>query len=110
MNIQKINRRHRTGADLYYRSMKDLSSRLLKYKNGILYLEITIGPKWNKDYNATVTEIASLWRKEYVELSGALACKVYIKELQEEDMMFDNHPAIKYVAKKGYLFAKNQLN
>jgi len=46
MDIDKINRRHFVETDMFYRVGMGLSSKLLDYRNGILYLEVVISKKW----------------------------------------------------------------
>ncbi|MBK8548916.1 MAG: hypothetical protein IPL63_16675 [Saprospiraceae bacterium] len=87
MDIQKINKRHYIATDMYYRISLGLSSKLLKYENGIIYLEITLSKKWTKNYNATAAELAYSWKSSHPELCKALGCKVllliYVKILKD---------------------------
>ena len=78
MNIEEINRKHYITQDIYYRVGFGLSSKLLRFDKGIIYLEMEVRKKWDKSYNAAVYEIAHCWKKEHAEFASAVACKVYI--------------------------------
>lgn len=113
MDIQKINRRHFVETDLYYRVSLGLSSKLLKYENGIFHLEVTLGKKWSKNYNATAAEIAYSWRSNHPELAQSLGCKVFIVDLRTNESrlsLIQPAPVTVYDAYKGILFRKNYLN
>lgn len=113
MDIQKINRRHFVETDMYYRISLGLSSRLLKYENGIFHIEVTINKKWSKNYNATAAEIAHCWKTSNPELSKAIGCKVYIIDLKEKyykDLLIQAGITQAYDALKGVIFYKNYLN
>ncbi|MBK8349497.1 MAG: hypothetical protein IPL08_18560 [Saprospiraceae bacterium] len=113
MDIQKINRRHFVETDLYYRVSLGLSSKLLRYENGIFHLEVTLGRKWDKNYNATAAEIAHAWKTNHPELAHALGCKVFITDLktgENKTMLIQAGIAPGYDAYKGILFRKNYLN
>jgi len=113
MNIDHINRRHFTKTDMYYRVSYGVSSKLISYSRGIFELEVVIGAKWDKEYNATAYELASCWRNKNEELSKSVGCKVYIIDAR-------THPFKKqllgmgvqplYDAKKGIIFRKKILN
>jgi len=113
MDIQKINRRHFVETDLYYRVSLGLSSKLLKFDNGIFHLEVTLGRKWDKNYNITAAEIAYSWKMANPELDHAIGCKVFIIDLKTG---MDKISLIRagitpgYDAYKGILFRKNYLN
>jgi hypothetical protein len=113
MDIQKINRRHFVETDLYYRVSLGLSSRLLKYDSGIFHLEVTLGRKWDKNYNATAAEIAYAWKSNHPELEHAIGAKIFIIDLRHDE----NKAALIqagitpcFDAYKGILFRKNYLN
>ena len=113
MDIQKINRRHFVETDLYYRVSLGLSSKLLCYQNGIFHLEVTLGRKWEKNYNATAAEIAHAWKTSNAELSHALGCKVFIIDLKKDNnktILIQSGITPGYDAYKGILFRKNYLN
>jgi hypothetical protein len=113
MDIQKINRRHFVETDLYYRVSLGLSSRLIKYENCIFHLEVTLGRKWDKNYNATAAEIAHSWKSNHPELAHAIGCKVYIIDLRNDDLktqLIQSGIAPGYDAHKGILFRRNYLN
>lgn len=99
--------------DLYYRISHGLSSKLLKYENGIFFLEVTVGRKWNKNHNATAAEIAHAWKINNNELEHAIGCKVYIIDLRldiSKTTLIKSGINPGYDAFKGILFRKNYLN
>ncbi len=113
MDIEKINRRHFVETDLYYRVSMGLSSKLLKYNNGIFHLEVIIGRKWVKDYNATAAEIGNIWKSSNLELVNAIGCKVFIFDLrtgENKAELVKSGRCTKYDSSKGILFSKNYLN
>lgn len=113
MDIQKINKRHYIATDMYYRISLGLSSKLLKYENGIIYLEITLTRKWTKNYNATAAELAYSWKSSHPELCKALGCKVFIVDLREDinrSFLKENGIDAAYDAYKGVMFRKNYMN
>lgn len=98
---------------MFYRIGKGLSSKLINFKNGILYLEVVISKKWDKNYNATASEIAHCWKATHEELKEAIACKVYIIDTREyRYKQYLIHRGIKpgYDAKKGIIYNKYHLN
>ncbi|MEE9437691.1 MAG: hypothetical protein V3V14_01745 [Saprospiraceae bacterium] len=113
MDIEKLNRKHFVETDMYYRVGLGLSSKLLKFENGTIYLEIVIGKKWKKSYNATAAELAHCWKNTHPELSNAIACKAFIIDtLQFNYKQYLIHKGISpgYDAKKGIIFNKTLLN
>ncbi|MBK9733652.1 MAG: hypothetical protein IPO92_01270 [Saprospiraceae bacterium] len=113
MDIQKINRRHFVETDLYYRVSLGLSSKLIKYENGVIHLEVTLGRKWDKNYNATAAEIAHCWKNSHPELDKAIGCKVFITDLKSNELKNSLTQAgitLGFDAYKGILFRKNYLN
>lgn len=78
MNIDELNKRHFINQDMYYRVGHGLSSKLMRYENGIIYLELEIRSKWTKSLNAAVSLIANSWHRENPEFSDAIACKINI--------------------------------
>lgn len=113
MDIEKINRRHFVETDLYYRISMGLSSKLLKFENGIFQIEVIVGRKWLKDYNATAAEISNIWRNSNLELAHAIGCKVFIIDLKNGDNKVElvkSKNIKKYDSSKGILFNKNYLN
>lgn len=113
MDIQKLNRKHFVETDLYYRVSLGLSSKLLRFENGIFHLEVTLGRKWDKNYNATAAEIAHAWKTNHPELSHSIGCKVFIIDLKRDhDKVALIQAGISpgYDAFKGILFRKNYLN
>lgn len=113
MDIEKINKRHYFETDMYYRVELGLSSKLLKYENGIFHLEVVVGSKWPRNLNAAAAEMAYTWKDANNELQNSIGCKVYLVDTK-------NHPFKKYLvnsdiapqydAKKGVLFYKQHLN
>jgi len=113
MDIQKINKRHYMATDVFYRVSLGLSSKLLKYENGIFHLEIVITKKWEKNYNATAAEIAYCWKSTHPELYKAIACKVFIIDMRHDDnksFLVDSGITPTYDAYKGVMFRRNYLN
>lgn len=113
MNIEDINRKHFVETDMYYRVGFGLSSKLLKYQNGIFHIEIVIGKKWEKSHNATASEIAHGWKNNHFELSKAIGCKVYIidtKSFPYKRSLIHQGAKPGYDAKKGILFRSSYLN
>jgi hypothetical protein len=113
IDIDKINKRHFLETDMYYRVELGLSSRLLRYVNGVIHLEVIVGRKWERNYNAAAAEIAYCWKKTNEELKPAIACKVYIVDLKKhphKHILIDSDISVNYDAKKGILFYKDYLN
>ncbi len=98
---------------MLYRVSYGLSSRLVRYRNGIIYLEVMFGRKWEKDYATTCVELANCWRNSNPELETAIGCKVYIIDARKYPYKKDlylNTGVASYDAKKGLLFSQNHLN
>lgn len=113
MDIEKLNRRHFVDTDMYYRIEHGLSSKLLEFTNGTFILEVVIGKKWKKDYNATASELANCWKNTHPELAKSIASKVFIVDTRQYPYkQFLIHKGIKpgYDAKKGVIFKKHHLN
>lgn len=105
--------KHKNETDTFYRMSHGLSSKLLKYQNGIIHLELIINQKWKKNHNAAASEIGQIWKGSYVELADALGCKVFIiDERKGRSLQKQPHPLRKpeYDAYKGILFIRNYLN
>ncbi|MEE9371456.1 MAG: hypothetical protein V3V00_00220 [Saprospiraceae bacterium] len=83
MNIEEINKKHLLSTDMYFRVGQGLSSQLLKYEHGILYLEIEIRTKWKKSVDAAAYTVAYSWKNEHEELCEAIASKVFIINSKE---------------------------
>jgi len=99
--------------DMYYRVGYGLSSKLIKFSNGIFTLEIVLSKKWAKDLNATAQELAYLWKKSHKELNKAIGCKIYF--IDSKTYLYKQaliHRGVKpgYDAKKGIIFRKGYLN
>ena len=113
MNIEELNRKHFLETDMFYRVGFGLSSKLLDYKNEIIYLEVVIGRKWRKSYSATAHELANCWRKTHPELHKAVACKVFIVDANRNPYkrtLLNSGIQAEYDSRKGVLFADNYLN
>ncbi|HRG31816.1 MAG TPA: hypothetical protein PLN76_00950 [Saprospiraceae bacterium] len=113
INIQEINRKHLLCADVVYRVNYGLCSRLVNFKNGIIYLEVMFTGKWKKSYDETTEELANCWRNTNKELAKALGCKVYIVDAREypyKKELYLHSGVASYDAKKGILFGENILN
>jgi len=113
MNIEEINRKHLIETDMYYRVGYGLSSKIIGFSNGIFTLEIMIGKKWNKDFNATAQELAYLWKNSHKELKRAIGCKIYIidaKSFSYKRALIHRGVKPGYDAKKGIIFRKGYLN
>lgn len=113
MNIEEINKRHFIETDMYYRVEMGLSSRLIKYTNGIFHLEVIINRKWEKNYNAAAAEMAYAWQKSNEELFNAIGCKVYFIDLRKDpikQMLIQSNIEVDYDAKKGVLFYRQYMN
>ena len=78
MNIEEINRKHFIKTDMFFRVGKGLSSNLIKYEHGIIYLELEVRVKWKLSIDAAAHTIAHSWRNENEEFSQAIASKVFI--------------------------------
>ena len=113
MNIEEINRKHFLETDMYYRVGYGLSSKLINYAFGVFSIEVVIGKRWNKDYNATAQEMAYLWKNSHKELEFAIACKVYLidaKSYGYKQHLIHRGVRPGYDAKKGIIFRKGYLN
>lgn len=112
-NLEKINRRHILEIECAYRKKHDLYSRLVTYRNGIIYLEVMFGPRWRKNYRSTAFEIAHFWRKNHPEITEAVGAKVYIidarKHLYKRNAYF-NGEHLDHDSKKGVLFSPYFVN
>jgi len=83
MNIEELNRKHLLSTDMYFRVGQGLSSRLLKYENGVIHIEIEVRKKWKKSIDAAAYTVAYSWKKEHEELKDAIASKVFIINSKE---------------------------
>ncbi|MBK8370352.1 MAG: hypothetical protein IPL20_03040 [Saprospiraceae bacterium] len=112
-NIPQINRRHFLETDLYYRVSYGMSSTLLKYENGIFFLELTLSKECDKNYNAAAAEMAYCWKSRNPELDKALGCKVFIIDLRGtklKSVLINSGVTHDYNACKGILFRNDYLN
>lgn len=113
MDIEKINKRHKLETDMYYRIEMGLSSKLIDYSNGIFHIEVVLGRRWRKNYNAAAAEIAYCWREANQELKHAIGCKVYIIDTNRhpyKNYLIAQKIDVEYDAKKGVLFNRHHLN
>ncbi|MCB0657814.1 MAG: hypothetical protein KDC57_16830 [Saprospiraceae bacterium] len=113
MNIEEINKRHLFKTDQLYRIGFGLYSRLLDYRNGVIYLEVLFDKRWKSDYNGTAYELARCWRDNNSELGKAIGCKVFIIDARKfpyKKDLFRNKIRPEYDARKGLLFKENLLN
>lgn len=70
---------------MFFRVGKGLSSKLLKYEHGIIYIELEIRQKWDKSLDAAAWTIAQSWKNENEEFFDAIASKVYIIDSRSYD-------------------------
>ena len=78
MNIEEINRKHFIKTDMFFRVGKGLSSKLLKFDHGIIYLELEVRAKWDRSIDAAAWTVAHSWKNEHLEFKNAIASKVFI--------------------------------
>ena len=78
MNIKDINRKHFIKTDMFFRVDRGLSSRLMRFEHGIIYVELEVREKWERSLDAAAWAIAHSWRKENPEFKDAVASKVYV--------------------------------
>ncbi len=102
MNIDSINKRHFLKYNVQYRLEYDLSTKLVKYENCIMFISIHIGTNWKKTPYKTALDIARNWREVHPELKNAVGAKVYIVESQ--NAIEENTSELKIKYKKGILF------
>ncbi len=112
IDIQEINRKHLLQADVVYRINHGLCSKLVNFKNGIMYLEVMFTKKWKKNYEQTTEELAFCWKETNKELAKAIGCKVYIIDARKypykKDLYLQSGVA-SYDAKKGMLFDREHI-
>ena len=83
MNIEEINKKHFIKTDMLFRVGKGLSSKLLKYENNIIYLELEVRKKWDRSIDAAAYTVSHSWKNEHNEFEEAIACKVYVIDSRE---------------------------
>ena len=113
MDIDRINKKHYVETDMYYRVEMGLSSKLLKYENGIFHIEVVVSRKWSRNLSAAAAEMAYAWRDGHEELGQALGCKVYMinaRTNEFKNLLLDSDIQPTYDARKGVLFYKQHLN
>ena len=113
MDIEKINKRHYVETDMYFRIELGLSSKLVKYENGIFHLEVIVGPKWKRNLSAAAAEMAYSWKDSNDELQSAIGCKVYLIDAKSspfKQYLINAEINPQYDAKKGVLFYRQHLN
>ena len=114
MDLKQINKHYFLKKDMYSSVLDGVSSSLISYQNGIMYLEVILTRKWKKSHEFTAFKLAHDWKKSFVMLEHAIGCKVFIVDLRESDEWStvrskSSKPKI-YRAKKGILFQPDQLN
>ena len=114
MNLEDINKQYLLKKDLYDAVLTGISSKVLRYQNGIFSIRLIIGVKWKKSEALAAREAAFAWRDYIPEFKDALACKVYIVDLRKEESSI---PSLspgrsfgRYTARKGILFGSGKLN
>ena len=85
MNIEEINKKHFIKTDMLFRVGKGLSSKLLKFENNIIYLELEVRTKWDRSIDAAAFIVSHSWKDEHPEFEGAIASKVYVIDSREFD-------------------------
>ncbi len=63
---------------MFFRVGKGLSSKLLKYEHGIIYVELEVRTKWKKTIDSAAWLIANSWKEENPEFAEAVAAKIYV--------------------------------
>ena len=66
---------------MFFRVGKGLSSKLLKYEHGIIYVELEVRTKWKKTIDSAAWLIANSWKEENPEFAEAVAAKIYVVDL-----------------------------
>ncbi|MDQ3142859.1 MAG: hypothetical protein M3Q56_11500 [Bacteroidota bacterium] len=113
IDIAALNRKHLLRADVVYRVNHGLCSRLVNFRNGIIYLEVMFTKKWLKNFVDTTEELAHCWRNSNKELAKAIGCKVYIIDARTypyKKELYLHSGVASYDAKKGILFGDHILN
>lgn len=77
-DVTKIRNKHVYNIDKLYRMFGGLSSELTAVKDGILYLEITVSPRWTKTMLKTATQLLNCWKKYTSILQETIGCEVKI--------------------------------
>ena len=85
MNIEEINKKHFIKTDMLFRVGKGLSSKLLKFENNIIYLELEVRKKWDRSIDAAAFIVSHSWKDEHSEFESAIASKVYVIDSREFD-------------------------
>ena len=114
MDLKQINKQYFLKKDMYSSVLNGVSSSLLSYQNGIMYLEVVLTKKWTKSHQFTAFKLAHDWKKSFKMLEHAIGCKVFIIDLRDsEEWTTVRSRSVKtkvYRAKKGILFFPDQLN
>ena len=63
---------------MFFRIDKGLSSKLIRFDHGIIYLELEVRSKWKRSLDAASWTIAHSWKMENPEFKDAIASKVYV--------------------------------
>jgi hypothetical protein len=114
MDLKQLNKQYFLRKDMYTSVLEGISSNLISYRNGIMYIEVVISKKWKRSYDYTAFRVAHDWKKSFESLEDAIGCKVFIIDkrndktlLPVKKLKLKAHP---YQAKKGILFRSDQLN
>lgn len=114
MDIKQLNNQYFLKKDMYTSVLHGVSSSLISYQNGIMYLEVVISQKWNRSYDYTAFKMAHDWKKSFDSLQHAIGCKVFIVDKRSTGSQLPvqklKHKNRSYQAKKGILFRSDQLN
>jgi hypothetical protein len=114
MDLKQLNRQYFLKKDMYSTVLDGLSSNLISYRNGIMYIEVVMNTKWKRSYDFTAYQVAHDWKDSFSTLKNALGCKIYIIDKRRfptsviDDISRLSIP--QYQAKKGILFRSDQLN
>lgn len=114
MDLKQLNKQYFLKKDMYTAVLNGISSNLMSYRNGIMYLEVVLTSKWKKSYDFTAYQLAHDWKNSFKSLENAIGCKVFIVDHRQktskgygESKSFSTKA---YRAKKGILFRSDQLN
>lgn len=99
---------------MYSSVLDGLSSNLISYRNGIMFIEVILTDKWKRSYDFTAYQVAHDWKNSFSTLENAIGCKIYIIDKRSlPEGIIDDISRLglpQYQAKKGILFRSYQLN